>query len=278
MVNFKFNKLFIIESLMPADNDLFSPNDTLCGGLDELIQQGRATNFCYERKRIDGGSEQFANYIQSICEECRNGIYPIIHFLGHGRTDEYDEKGNFYHGGIALWNHTKNDNEWLSWNDLYNHLRSVNSLCHNNLFFTTTACHGMDSYRFLYETDSIIPFVGSIAISSKKPFYVTDANKVFPIFYKTLVETNSPSTAESAVDSIVPTLRGKELYVLSSDRIFRNMYKKGLDKIDYSAVSKDDEERIKQEHYIRIRDSKFMFDDPSVERERFDLPDSVNNL
>ena len=37
-------------------------------------------------------------------------------------------------------------------------------------------------------------------------------------------------------------------------------------------------EEHKQEEYIRIRDTKFMFNDPLVKKERFYLPDSVNEL
>ena len=37
-------------------------------------------------------------------------------------------------------------------------------------------------------------------------------------------------------------------------------------------------EKHKQEEYIRIRDTKFVFNDPLVKKERFNLPDSVNEL
>ena len=296
MTIFKFNKLYIIESLCPDNisDGYNTPNINLSKCLDSLQKQERLCFFKYELIQIHKGFEQFKSTIEMICAECTNGIFPIIHFLGHGSQG----------GGIYLWNEDKHDDEMLAWKELYTQLALVNSSCHNNLFFTTTACHGFDSYRELFADEvSTIPFVGIIAIDPDESFYVHDADIVFCTFYKVLLETMSVNDAIEAVHSQEKNMYGKIPYMAFSDDTFRHVYPKAQEQsykitnierlvnivakqLNLSPKTKEktlndflkEVDKHKQEDYIRIRDKKFLFDDPLVNKARFNLPDCVEEL
>lgn len=294
---FDFNKLFIIESLSPEEisKGYNIPNKNLINCLDSFQGQEKLNFFNYEFIQVNCGTTQFVSIIEQICEECNNkSTYPIIHFLGHGSQG----------GGIHLWDNPSNKYSMLKWKELYILLAKVNLSCHNNLFFTTAACYGFDSYNQLFaDKVSNIPFVGIVAIDSYESFYVHDADIVFCSFYKTLLETNSVSKAVEAVKSEEHKLYGMMPYIAFSDDTFRKIYPKAQDQsyktenierlVDIVAKQlhlspaqrsktlsdfMNEIEKHKQEEYIRIRDTKFMFNDPLVKKERFYLPDSVNEL
>lgn len=297
MAEFEFNKLFIIESLSPQEisNGYNVPNISLIKCIESLQGQEQLNCFSYKLIKVNNGIPQFSSIFSSICEECKNdGIYPIIHFYGHGSQG----------GGIALWNDAVQNYSMLEWKKLYVYLAKVNSACHNNLFFTTAACHGFDSLKQLFADEvSTIPFVGIVAIDPYAVFYVHDATIVFCTFYKTLLETGSVIKAMDAVKSEKDKLKGIPPYIAFSDDTFRKIYPmaqsqsystKNIERlIDIAAklehwspvqrasvASKfmQELEEYKQKKYIGIRDKKFLFDDPLVKRDRFNLPDSVNDL
>ncbi len=294
---FDFNKLFIIESLSSDEisKGFNNPNKNLIKCLDSFQGQEQLYLFSYELIQVNNGITQFVSSIEEICEECKSqGTYPIIHFLGHGSQG----------GGIHLWDNPINKYSMLEWKELYVLLAKVNSSCHNNLFFTTTACYGFDSYKQLFvDKVSNIPFVGIVAIDPCECFYVHDADIVFCSFYKTLLETNSVSKAIDVVKSEEHKLFGKMPYIAFSDDTFRRIYQKAqeesfktenieklvnivakqlnLSSDQRSKTLSDFMKEIKkhmQEEYIRIRDTKFMFNDPLVKKDRFNLPDSYDKL
>ena len=293
MTYFYFNKLYVLQSLSPNDFALGynQPNNNLIMTIESIKRQNRNLGwFNYELITIDLGENQFINVTERIITEClHNNIYPIIHFLGHGEKDN----------GIYIWNNNNAEYDCIVWRDLFMYLANINKSCHNNLFFTTTACHGFDSFKQLFiEELKIIPIVGIVAIDPNEEFYVNDADIIFCEFYKTLLITRSISQAFSIVNELKPKLIGKSPYVAFSDIWFVKAYKMAADKcyikknvkkiISKNLVCWPDKLKRKtlsdymkeievqrQLDYIHIRNQKFMFDDPKVEKARFDLPDRI---
>lgn len=291
MTKFYFNKLILLQSLSDDDlkNGLNLPNINLINTVEVAISQNDNLHFFnYNLLTINLGVSQFENIIDSIIRECENNqVYPIIHFLGHG------EKGK----GIYVWDANKCNYDCIAWECLFNYLCKINKVCHNNLFFTTTACNGFDCFTklFIEELDTI-PIVGIVAIDPDELFYVSDANDVFCEFYRALLSTFSINEAINAVVALENKLIGKLPYIAFSDTWFIKAYKNIVDKqysddnlkkligkyrypvaqrnkilSDYKAkIIKD-----KQADYVRIRNRKFMFDDPKVDRTRFDLPNTI---
>ncbi len=296
MKYFEYNKLFIIESFSSDEisKGYNIPNINLIKCLNSLKSQPQLKFFNYELIKINNGISQFTSTIKQICEECNKGTYPIIHFLGHG------SKG----GGIHFWDNSINDYSMLDWKKLYASLAKVNKACHNNLFFTTAACYGFDSYSVLFAEDiPNIPFVGIVAINPNDSFYVDDANIVFSAFYKSLLETESVNNAINEVKSLENKLLGKMPSIAFTDVTFKNSYLEAhgnsytreniKNLVENAAREKNWSSEIKakvlsdfmnnineykQKDYIRIRNTKFLFDDPLVDQDRFNLPDSINEL
>lgn len=291
MTAFEFNKLYIMQSLSEADlmRGLDTPNRNLIKVVDDAIKQNGNLNFMqYELLTIDSGESQFKDIMEYIRNECvNNKIYPIIHFLGHGGKGQ----------GIFVWNKNTGMHDCVSWESLFTCLGKINKDCHNNLFYTTTACYGFDCFRKLFAVQlDNIPIVGIVAIDPDKEFYVADANIVFCEFYKRLLETLSIDTAINAVVALESRLIGKAPYIEFTDNWFVRIYKSIVDQL-YSKehISKLIEtykfskrvknktlsdlraqiEKKKQADYIRIRNRKFMFTDPLVDRTRFNLPNRI---
>lgn len=297
MKSFEFNKLFILQSLSPEDmvNGYAEPNTKLMETIDSVKKHNcKLSYFNYELITINGGKSQFENIIARIVDQCSSkNVYPMIHFLGHGEQDQ----------GVFIWNDKKKNDDCIIWKELFYQLAKVNKACHNNLFFTTTACHGFDSFKalFIYELP-VIPIVGIIAIDPKDDFYVDDADVIFCQFYKTLLETRSIINAFTATKALEPKLIGKLPYIAFSDDWFVHVYKNVLklnspystsniakhietvaielklsdeEKNNLFANYMGDVESYKQLDYIAIRDKLFMLNDPMVKRERFNLPDSI---
>lgn len=249
--------------------------------------------FSYELITIDHGTSQFNDVIAYIVQECiTNYIYPIIHFLGHGGKNS----------GIDIWNEDLKKNDIVDWKMLFYHLANINKACHNNLFFTTCACHGFDSFKkiFMYELNNI-PFVGIVAIDPDEKFYVKDACIVFSTFYYHLLESLSIDKALEAVNALKPSLIGRPSYIAFSADWFIRVYKlvvnklysrdnieTQVEKLSLMGPKLTAEEKLvkveefmalvdsyKQEDYIKIRDRMFMFDDPKVEKDRFSFPDKI---
>lgn len=295
MKSFEFNNLYILQSLSPTDivRGLDNPNKRLIETIDSVKKQNSKLSFFnYELITIKEGKSQFEDVIAHIVDQCsRNDVYPMIHFLGHGKQDQ----------GVYIWNKKKSNYDCIKWEELFYQLATVNIACHNNLFFTTTACHGFDSFKaLLMDKLPVIPIVGIIAIDPTEKFYVVDAEIIFCEFYKTLLETHSINDAFSAVDAIKSKLIGKVPYIAFSDDWFIRAYKNVVDSLysenhvvkllehvaktlDLSDEAKNEmlskflanADSYKQSDYIAIRDKKFMLKDPKVKKDRFDLPDSI---
>ena len=122
MSTFKFNRLYIIESLQErlTGKELY----------DDLIkwQEYKYSELQTNYFPVENKTELFAIF-DRIKKECQEqGCCPVLHFEMHG-----DSKFR----GLVL-----NSNELVAWEELYIILREINFIVRNNLFLTLAVCHG----------------------------------------------------------------------------------------------------------------------------------------
>jgi len=125
MNGFKFNKVYVIESLNNSVENLTGEelyNDLL------KWKEYQLKDFKSELIQVNNMKEFFEK-IEYIKDECATkGHYPIIHFEIHGSKDK---------SGLIV-----NSGELITWSDLYNDLIEINSVVGNNVFITLAVCYG----------------------------------------------------------------------------------------------------------------------------------------
>lgn len=297
MKNFQFNKIIIIQSLSPEHelSQLGRPGPVLYDTIKRILADLKAAHV------IDGGVDcdyikvnskaEWTSLSQTLIEESRNGLRPILHFVCHG--DKID--------GMSIWEDSVNEYTEVSWGDLYSLFREINLNTHNNLFVSMCVCEAFWSMINLL-SDERIPFTGIVA--SPDSVYVTDAEIRFPEFYVALLRNMNIQAAKQKLEDgykDVAALIGEDaahILVKFSDELFLDAYRKETKNREnplylrncaikaYAAqgimpTEEDLEAYFKQYHihyqdeYRKIRDTKFMFDIFPEERERFDFPEEL---
>lgn len=172
---FKFDKIYVIESLRP--NDLKTGEELYNDIIKLKLWQKDLYENCelfQPKSKID-----FFNSIEKIKSEAeKKSIYPLIHLEMHGSKD-----------GIQVTN-----GEIIKWIELQNRLIELNILCKCNLFLTMATCYG----GYIYSTINPslrTPFWGFIG-----PFEKVKAGEVlinFTAFYEEFI--NSLDINESVI-------------------------------------------------------------------------------
>ena len=300
MKNFTFNKVYIIRSLdpNPSKKALWIPGDVLRYELTKA-------NVSNELIDIQDGWIGFNREMLRIAGECIvNNIKPIVHFICHGG----EPSKKYPKGAMAFWNQNSHDNDIYEWGQILPYLEYLNLVSHFNLFVTMSVCHGFYSLLSLLQDYHRIPFCGLLA--SPDPVSLNSSISGFTKFYISLIINADIITATNdlriALEPLRPQyeslgLKMEEYLVLFSDDLFTKAAKDdyiknrsslgklwNLGKKIYYRVRYRREERIRdfvgktlRDYpilFTQIRDYKFMLDVYPEERNRFDLPDSFNEL
>lgn len=209
-INFKFNKIFIIESL----------------GGSTLQQTGEGLYNDYIRWKTqptDKLDSQFfkvqhkKEFIESFDEiqkqQSEYGILPFIHFEIHG-----SEKRD----GLIL-----KSGELISWQELADLTRKINVISKNNLVISLATCYGA-FFKIQIKLTKPAPFCGCVATINKtntaeieisfKPFFeVIFSSTDFTLAVKKLNETNQVidmyhfTTCEEVFEQVFEKLSNEDL-------------------------------------------------------------------
>ena len=141
--SFRFNKLYVIESLEADEKQTGTElyNDLLRWkviGTEKLSAEIINAN----------SKKELFSIIQRIQSDCKKeDIFPIIHLEIHGSK---------YLDGLVL-----NSGELIRWMELYDDLVRLNESIGNNLFLTMAVCHGAHLMQ-LIKIDKPSPYWGII--------------------------------------------------------------------------------------------------------------------
>ncbi len=204
MVGFKFNKVYVIESLN-------SINDKLTGKelFNDLLKwkEFQIKDFKAELIQVDNKGKFFEQlkYIKSECTV--KGYLPILHFEIHGCKDKT---------GLVL-----SSGELIRWSELYEDLVEINILVKNNLFLTMAVCHGAYIMEVI-KTTNPSPFWGFIG--SFDTINVSDLLIRYNEFYNELLSSFDISKATKSLHESNPGIPSKYKFI-NSELAFENIYK-----------------------------------------------------
>lgn len=143
MHSFRFNKIYVIESLQDerqTGQELY----------DDIINRRSYYHSALATEFVEVLSlEDWNNTIEKIVQETKdNHVIPILHFELHGSSN---------HDGLVL-----AEGDLIPWRDFVSDMRRINIETQNNLFITMGVCFGME---ILYHTslEKPSPFFGIIA-------------------------------------------------------------------------------------------------------------------
>lgn len=294
MKDFRFNKIYVIESLSEDNGDDLT-------GLklhENLLQWVPAyqSGLSEEYVSINDSSEWNA-LMDRIKEESANGVIPILHFEAHGTapTDEHPE----YVRGISLQNA-----EIINAEDLCNTLREINRNTGCNLFVSLAVCSGLQ-WMIEMGVDKAMPFVGILgAWESIKEYGIYDK---FSAFYENLFSSFDILTAFKAFGEARPEIDARKYACIMADDIFCNAcyktfsYKKfGDDALREKAkayvsshcpnITREAERQFKINDFVKkkkanmrrkfknLMEGYFILQDFTENKERFEVPSTLDEL
>lgn len=278
MRNFKFNKIYVIESL--NDNEHKTGQDLY----NDIIRWKQISNndkFICEYKPINSKKE-YKTLMSQIEKECANGILPILHFEIHGFSDK---------SGLSL-----NNREPITYLELTEDLSKINIKTGNNLFLTLAVCHG--AYLLgaikISEPAPYLSFIGSF-----DTLFNDDILYRYSEFYSDFL-TNFDLFSSLKIFFEANQIEDNKFSFIDTEETFRTVYKnylientskKGIQKrikdsilqnnLSFSCrqekrkFGRDFEKQVnktKQEYYTEHKDLFFMIKDFPENEERFKLP------
>ena len=162
------NKIYIIESLRPADEltgkELY---DDIIKRYISFYQKDISHNYTFTQSKND-----FINKLNDILEHTKNEDEIIIHIEAHG-GNEVMQFGN---------------DELLKWTELEKHLIKINLACKNKLHLNLATCYGMHIAEKITLTDTA-PYKSYIsALNELSPAEIIEDNS---ILYKSIIESQN---------------------------------------------------------------------------------------
>jgi len=284
MSSFKFNRIYVIESLDISDKltgkELY---DDLLRWKDYQFQELSADYFPVKNK-----IEFFdrLNHIKRECIEKRHS--PILHLEIHGAEDKT---------GLVL-----QSNELVTWDELYNYLVEINMSVGNNLFLTLAVCHGAHLMQII-RLSNPAPFYGFVG-----SFDVINVNDLLLRYNEFYEEFFTSFKLEKAMERLhkanpdVPStykfISSEETFVkVYNNYIKENLSKEGIEKRAKQAIidekvtfvnrgerrrfEKDFAKKVEstKEHYYKEHSSIFfMLKDYPQNKDRFKVPNSLKEL
>jgi len=237
MSGFKFNKVYVLESL---DGSVEKLTGTELH--DDLLKRKayQIEDFKTELLSISS-KEDFFDKLEEIKNDCvKEGYYPILHLEMHGSTDET---------GLVLVS-----GELVTWEELARELRELNLVIENNLFITMAVCFGAFLMKLIKVNESA-PFWG--IIGSFEIIYVYDLLLRYNEFYTEFLESFDLNKAIDKLHAANPSLESPFQFI-NSEQTFINVNKKYFsEKFSKQAIKNRFEDGIKEEG-IRIKDRNQM--------------------
>ena len=284
MRNFKFNKIYVIESLK---EDEHKTGKELYEDIIRRRQMSNSDRFISEYKPINNKIEYKA-LLSEIEKECSNGILPILHFEIHGFSDK---------SGLAL-----NNNESINYLELAEDLSRINIKTGNNLFLTLAVCHG----AYLLETIKIdkpapyLSFLGSFEkINNDDILY-----RYSEFYNEFLMNFNLYSSLKIFFDANL--IEENKFSFIDTEETFKTVYKnyllentskQGIQKRIEDSITennltlnsrqqkrkfgRDFEKQVnqtKQKYYTEHKDIFFMTKEFPHNEERFKLPKNYSGI
>lgn len=189
----EFNKIYVIESLDAA-------NETLTGTnlYNDVLQHFSAKYSDKDAQlfSVDTKAELLAAFAE-IAKQCKAGIKPIVHLEIHGLEDK---------SGLAL------NKGYIEWEELYNHLSSINAASGWNLYLTMAVCYGNYAMK-LIKPNNPAPFAGIFGSFDALSIYGLEIS--YNAFYQELYNSLDFDAALAALQAANPSLEEYRLIVPS---------------------------------------------------------------
>ena len=305
----KFNKVYFIESINTSYKDgkdvPLAVGEMLEKGVKQRIQDLTKIDRNYSQMsceliRVDG-IEGWINAIGKIVGESRTGIYPIVHFICHGAFDK-----NAKTSGLCIADGTSPQGYIpMPWSHVAASLAMINEACHNNLMVTMSACYGYCLWGNLFDKEIRAPYYCLVSKKSKVWNYENNAmldfyaelitsrsvlkaiNALHKAAYKDQIEGIDKIEADYADETFKALLRKEYKRRETPEYIhetLKNLYEQshvesfGWKLEDYIRRMTPVQLQMQKKKYKSIRDYKFMFDIYPEERDRFDLPETYDEL
>ena len=198
--------------------------------------------------------EELLNALNTICKSITEPTLMTLHIDSHGCED-----------GIGI----DGGDNFISWEELYAHLRPINEKLHNTLMLIMSVCIGAGMMTRL-EPKKRAPYMAFIANTREITF--KDAAKGFPEFYRTYRTALDFRTALKALNDSIgfsePLPDGKhktEFFAYSSKELFDQVmnpdrdpenFKKIALSQKYSDPTMTDEEKIAVARTMIINDAE----------------------
>jgi len=237
---FRFNKLYIIESLE------LNEKKTGTELHDDLIRWKVFDNDKLSTELIIVNSKKcFFSTLKKIQEECATeDKYPMIHFEIHGSENQ---------DGLIL-----NSGELIKWMELYDDLVSLNKKIGNNLFITMAVCHGAFLME-LIKIDKPAPYWGIIGSFDK--IETNDLLIRYNQFYDEFFTSFDLEKSIERLKKANKEIPAKYRYI-NSEETFEKVYNDYLEeKFSNEAIKKRANDTIKEENLnIEGRSEKRKFE------------------
>lgn len=239
MADFKFNKIYVIESLDSKVDRLTGEElyEDLLKWKEEEFKGDLKTELIQIRNK-----DEFFNRLEYIYQECAQlKYYPILHLEIHGAKEKT---------GLIL-----GSGELIGWEELYMLLTKINSHIGNNLFLTLAVCHG----AYLMEVIKInkpAPFLGFIG--SFQEIYESDLYIRYNEFYQEFLSTFNLKIAFERLTKVNPKIPSS-YRIISSEDVFKEVYNKYY-------TEKTSEEGIKKTIDKAVLDKRLDFTNRALKR------------
>ena len=201
MSTFGFNKIFILESLLP--NELQTGTE-----LEKRI------NAWAPLQGINCQAVTFPVHSMQDWEVAWNGIYTSITQMGNNPIIHLEMHGNKTHVGID-----KGQNGIIPLIDVFKKVQKANVLSHNNTFLSLAVCKGLNVIRSLgvYEP---MPFCG--VMGSEETLDNAELLENYTIFYKSFLKTLNLDTADAAMKAA--GIDADKYKLVKPEQVFMNAY------------------------------------------------------
>ena len=185
-----YSKIYICEALQ--GDELSTGTQLAKDILEPCKMEGILMDFCKVSDKREFMA--FMNWVELQTRE--QGVFPIIHLEIHGNES-----------GLGL-----PSNETIKWAEFSYICRAINEHCLNNLLVVLAVCHGYHSVLQVNIT-KLTPFCSLIGPTAT--VLDTQIAEDFPIFYKTLLNSNDLDLAFSTLGESYRLYRCEELFAKS---------------------------------------------------------------
>lgn len=300
--DFKFNKIFIIESL----NDRpITTTDPFKGhtGLQlerQFFPRMKSLYPDLEVEYVDiSDKSDWMSFFSRLEMECKNnGCLPLLHFEIHGAKRPKVDFKVFNSGtpAIAL----KKENEIITIGEYEEAITKINIACGFNLFISLAVCEGMIPSLRIINAKKPMPFFASVG--SKKDLTEYRLVYNFQTFYKKLLETNSllpafKALCDTEANNKINNYELNDCYIvffeswkqycsknLTSAQIRKTIFNhcgkiKDRNLISkYEFIYKHRLATVREKAYREFSEIYFQLEKYPENRERFDVPETLEGL